>query len=78
MRDGATRPLSRERARAIAAAFLPTRSFRSRWDYHYTRSKLGSDPLYPGICDALRDTTAPLLDLGCGLGLLAHAVAGVA
>lgn len=74
MNDATTRPLSRERARAIAAAFLPTQRFGSRWDYHYTRSKLGSDPLYPGICDALRGTTAPLLDLGCGLGLLAHAL----
>lgn len=74
MNDATTRPLSRAHARAIAAAFLPTRRFGSRWDYHYTRSKLGSDPLYPGICDALRGSTAPLLDLGCGLGLLAHAL----
>lgn len=72
--DSAARPLSHERARVIASAFLPTRRFGSRWDYHYIRSKLGSDPLYPGICDALRDSTAPLLDLGCGLGLLAHAL----
>ncbi len=72
--DAATRPLSRERARAIARAFLPTGRFGSRWDYHYARSKLGSDPLYPGICAALRGSTAPLLDLGCGLGLLAHAL----
>ena len=70
----AARPLSRERARLIADAFLPARRFGSRWDYHYTRSKLRSDPLYPGICDALRGSTAPLLDLGCGLGLLAHAL----
>ena len=70
----ALRPMSPEHARAIARAFLPARWFGSRWDYHYTRSKLGSDPLYPGICDALRGSTAPLLDLGCGLGLLAHAL----
>lgn len=70
------RPLSRERARAIAAAFLPAGRLGNRWDYFYTRSKLGSDPLYPGICDALRGTHAPLLDLGCGLGLLAHALRG--
>jgi SAM-dependent methyltransferase len=74
MNDAATRPLSRERARAIATAFLPTQRFGNRWDYYYTGSKLRSDPLYPGICDALRGTTAPLLDLGCGLGLLAHAL----
>ena len=74
MTDTTTPPLSRARARAIASAFLPTRRFGNRWDYHYTRSKLGSDPLYPGVCDALRGSSAPLLDLGCGLGLLAHAL----
>jgi 2-polyprenyl-3-methyl-5-hydroxy-6-metoxy-1,4-benzoquinol methylase len=62
------RPISRR----IARAFLPTSRMGSRWDYHYTRMKLASDPLYPGVADALRGTTAPLLDLGCGLGLLAH------
>lgn len=71
---GATRPLSREQARAIAQAFLPDRLRDGYRDYWYSRTKLGSDPLYPGVCDALRGTTAPLLDLGCGLGLLAHAL----
>jgi 2-polyprenyl-3-methyl-5-hydroxy-6-metoxy-1,4-benzoquinol methylase len=46
----------------------------NRWDYYYTRAKLGSDPLYPGVLNALRGTRAPVLDLGCGLGLLAHAL----
>jgi SAM-dependent methyltransferase len=71
---GATRPLPREQVRAIAQAFLPDRALGGYWDYWYTRTKLGSDPLYPGVCDALRGTSAPLLDLGCGLGLLAHAL----
>ncbi|GAB3099719.1 class I SAM-dependent methyltransferase [Lysobacter terrae] len=70
----ATRPLPREQVRAIAAAFLPQRPWGGYWDYWYTRTKLGSDPLYPGVCDALRGTSAPVLDLGCGLGLLAHAL----
>lgn len=70
----ATRPLPRGQVRAIAQAFAPARPLGSRWDYWYTRSKLASDPLYPGVCAALRGTTAPLLDLGCGLGLLAHAL----
>lgn len=69
-----TQPLSRARARAIAAAYLPAHPLGNRWDYYYTRSKLRSDPLYPGVCDALRGSDAPLLDLGCGLGLLAHAL----
>lgn len=52
---------------ALARAFLP-----SRWDYHYARSKLASDPLYGGVAEALAGARGPLLDLGCGLGLLAH------
>ena len=72
--DAPTRPLGRERAARIADAFAHDRTFTSRWDYHYSRGKLASDPLYPGVCDALRGSQAPLLDLGCGLGLLAHAL----
>jgi 2-polyprenyl-3-methyl-5-hydroxy-6-metoxy-1,4-benzoquinol methylase len=69
-----TRPLPREQAHAIARAFLPARPWGSRWDHYYSRSKLARDPLYPGVCEALRGTRAPLLDMGCGLGLLAHAL----
>ena len=69
-----TAPMARERARTIAAAFSPRHPFGNRHDYYYSRSKLGSDPLYPGACEALRGSTAPLLDIGCGLGLLAHAL----
>ena len=68
----ATRPLDAHRAEAIAQAFRPAHRLGNRWDYFYTRAKLRSDPLYPGVSDALRGTQAPLLDLGCGLGLLAH------
>jgi 2-polyprenyl-3-methyl-5-hydroxy-6-metoxy-1,4-benzoquinol methylase len=70
----AARPLPREHVHAIAKRFLPGHVLGSYWDYCYTRAKLGSDPLYPGVCEALRDTDAPVLDLGCGLGLLAHAL----
>ena len=52
---------------AIAHAFLP-----NRWHYHYARSKLRSDPLYGGVAAALAGSAAPVLDLGCGVGLLAH------
>jgi len=52
---------------AIASRFLP-----SRWHYYYARSKLATDPLYHAVADALDGTQAPLLDLGCGVGLLAH------
>lgn len=74
MNDTATRTLPREQVRTIAQAFRPQRLHESHWDYFYARAKLGSDPLYPGVCAALRGTTAPVLDLGCGLGLLAHAL----
>ena len=71
---GATRPLPREHVREIAGRFKPERLREGWFDYCYSRAKLGSDPLYPGVCVALRGTTAPLLDMGCGLGLLAHAL----
>jgi len=72
--NAARRPLPRENARRIASAFLPGNLLGSRYHYYYARAKLRSDPLYPGVCEALRGTAAPLLDLGCGLGLLAHAL----
>lgn len=59
-------------ARRIAQAFMPASRLGNRWNYHYVQGKLRSDPLYAGVADALRGTSAPLLDLGCGLGLLAH------
>lgn len=61
-------------ARRIARAFLPSRWFGNRTHYFYALAKLRSDPLYPGVIDALRGSEAPLLDLGCGIGLLAHAL----
>lgn len=67
-------------AGAIARAFLPPQRFGNRLAYYYVRSKLASDPLYAGMVGALRGSTLPLLDLGCGLGLLAHTLrqAGIA
>lgn len=70
----AGRPLDPALAQRIASAFLPTFPLGNRYDYYYVRAKLRTDPLYPGALAALRDTRAPLLDLGCGLGLLAHAL----
>lgn len=74
------RPLDRATSIRIARAFLPDRWYGNRGHYYYARAKLGSDPLYPGMVEALRGTRAPLLDLGCGIGLFAHALraAGVA
>lgn len=72
--SSATPCLSRPEATAIAQAFLPPSRFGNRYNYYYVRSKLASDPLYDGICAMLQHSRAPLLDLGCGLGLLAHAL----
>lgn len=69
-----TLPFAAADARRIAEAFLPRFPLGNRYDYYYVRAKLGSDPLYPGVLAALRGSSEPLLDLGCGLGLLAHAL----
>ncbi len=36
----------------------------------YTRSKLRTDPVYRAILERLRESSAPLYDIGCGVGLL--------
>jgi 2-polyprenyl-3-methyl-5-hydroxy-6-metoxy-1,4-benzoquinol methylase len=43
-----------------------------RWEYHYTRSKLRTDPVYEAVLDQVYGTPFPILDIGCGIGLLAH------
>ena len=68
----ACQALQAAQARSIARAFLPPQVWGNRRDYYYVRSKLGSDPLYDGVLRALPDDGAPLLDVGCGFGLLAH------
>ena len=70
------RPFDRTIAKGIARQFLPAHPLGNRYDYYYTLSKLRTDPLYPGVLSALRGQQAPLMDLGCGLGLLAHALRG--
>jgi SAM-dependent methyltransferase len=53
--------------RHIAASYLPSRYFQG-----YTFCKLATDPLYEAACEEFAGHDAPLLDLGCGLGLLLH------
>ncbi len=45
--------------------------FPGRWEHHYISAKLRTDPLYAALEEEFRGTEKPLLDLGCGLGLLA-------
>ena len=52
-------------AKAIASLYS------GRWNQHYVAAKLRTDPLYTALAGKLRHSSLPLLDLGCGLGLLA-------
>ena len=53
--------------REIAQHYLPLRAH-----YWYARIKLATDPLYAGVGAVLARTEEPVLDLGCGIGLLGH------
>lgn len=53
--------------RDIAASFLP-----DRYRYWYSLSKLAMDPLYDAVPTAFGNEPVPVLDLGCGIGLLLH------
>lgn len=55
--------------RRIAAGYLP-----SRYHYWYSLSKLATDPLYESVLTVIDGTRQPLLDVGCGIGLLLHAL----
>ena len=54
-------------ARHIARSFLP-----SRYHFGYAVSKLLTDPLYANVQQILQGSSAALLDVGCGIGLLLH------
>lgn len=41
------------------------------WDRFYVPSKLASDPVYGAVAHELCSSELPVLDVGCGLGLLA-------
>jgi 2-polyprenyl-3-methyl-5-hydroxy-6-metoxy-1,4-benzoquinol methylase len=45
--------------------------FSQLWLRTYAGSKLRRDPIYPAAYELLRDSNEPILDLGCGVGLLA-------
>lgn len=44
--------------------------FRRPWHRDYARAKLRMDPVYVAAATALVDSPQPVLDIGCGLGLL--------
>lgn len=37
----------------------------------YVRAKVASDPVYNAVFECLRGTTDPVIDVGCGVGILA-------
>src|SRR5687767_5192079 len=52
-------------AAARVARQLPTRFLRG-----YASGKLRTDPVYEVVAAALRESSHPLFDIGCGVGLL--------
>jgi 2-polyprenyl-3-methyl-5-hydroxy-6-metoxy-1,4-benzoquinol methylase len=54
----------------VACARVAAR-FRQRWLRHYVRGKLRRDRIYPTAYELLRSSAEPILDVGCGVGLLA-------
>jgi 2-polyprenyl-3-methyl-5-hydroxy-6-metoxy-1,4-benzoquinol methylase len=61
------------------AASLPRKSrrdiaqrFRGHWLQGYVRGKLRNDPVYASAAAIIAACPAPVLDVGCGPGLLAH------
>ncbi|HEY2138509.1 MAG TPA: class I SAM-dependent methyltransferase [Chthoniobacterales bacterium] len=53
-----------------ACARVATR-FSKRWLRNYVRGKLRSDRIYETAYELFRTSDAPILDVGCGVGLLA-------
>jgi SAM-dependent methyltransferase len=49
----------------VISAKYPTRFLRS-----YVRSKLARDPVYEAVLEHVRGSAEPLLDVGCGVGVL--------
>ncbi|MCB1277471.1 class I SAM-dependent methyltransferase [Prosthecobacter sp.] len=57
----------------LSAAILKRIAFLcpKRWDRCYTLMKLATDPVYAAVGKELGGSTLPVLDVGCGIGLLA-------
>src|SRR5437773_346966 len=66
MKNRNTDPAGHEAACARIAA-----RFHSRLLHHYVASKLRTDPVYLTVYELIRASAEPVLDVGCGVGLLA-------
>ena len=49
-----------------------TSLFKGQWLKGYVRGKLRIDPMYGVVFESLRGSSLPILDLGCGIGILAY------
>lgn len=49
-----------------------SRRYAGRWLQGYAHGKLRSDPVYAAAAGEIAARPAPVLDIGCGIGLLAH------
>lgn len=55
---------------SLAVARRIADRFPRRWHRNYVRSKLRFDPAYAAVAAVVAEGASPLLDIGCGLGLL--------
>ena len=65
MADRAQAPATHEEACDRVASF-----FSKPWLRHYVASKLRSDPVFAAAYEAFRNSAEPIMDVGCGVGLL--------
>ncbi|HXM33334.1 MAG TPA: class I SAM-dependent methyltransferase [Chthoniobacterales bacterium] len=63
-------PRDETTAHELACARVASR-FPRGWLRSYVKSKLRRDPIFPAACELLRGSDQPILDVGCGVGLLA-------
>ena len=64
-------PLRRNATEHENACARVAAQFQQPWLRNYVRGKLWSDQIYPAAYELLRTSTHPILDVGCGVGLLA-------
>jgi 2-polyprenyl-3-methyl-5-hydroxy-6-metoxy-1,4-benzoquinol methylase len=63
-------PLRRNAAEHESACARVATQFQQRWLRRYVRGKLRNDRIYPAAYELLRSSSNPILDIGCGIGLL--------